>query len=73
MVTENIKGHRFIYNFKKYRYLLIQLVRRDIQTKYRKSVLGIFWSFLEPLLSMVVLTIVFSTFFKRSIPNFPVY
>jgi lipopolysaccharide transport system permease protein len=60
-------------NFNKYRYLLNQLVKRDIKLKYRRSVLGIFWSFLEPLLSMVVLTIVFSTLFIRNIPNYPVY
>lgn len=73
MITENIRGHKFIYNFGKYRYLLTQLVKRDIQIKYRRSVLGIFWSFLEPLLTMIVVTIVFSTIFARSIPNFPVY
>lgn len=59
-------------NFNKYRYLLNQLVKRDIKLKYRRSVLGIFWSFLEPLGSMIVLTIVFSTLFNR-IENFPVY
>ncbi len=68
-----IIGHRFFVNFNKYRYLLNQLVKRDIKLKYRRSVLGIFWSFLEPLLSMVVLTIVFSTLFIRNIPNYPVY
>lgn len=73
MITENIKDHRFILNFKKYRFLLNQLVKRDIKIKYRRSILGIFWSFLEPLLSMIVLTIIFSQFFSRGIPNFPVY
>ncbi len=68
-----IFNHRFFANFKKYNFLLRELVSRDIKIKYRRSVLGIFWSFLEPLLSMVVLTIIFSTFFKRAIPNFPVY
>lgn len=67
-----ITGHRFLVNFNKYRYLLNQLVKRDIKLKYRRSVLGIFWSFLEPLGSMIVLTIVFSTLFNR-IENFPVY
>ncbi len=73
MITENVKSHRFILNFKKYRYLLSQLIKRDIKIKYRRSVLGIFWSFLEPLLMMIVLTIIFSTIFQRNIPNFPVY
>ncbi|MDI9435996.1 MAG: ABC transporter permease [Euryarchaeota archaeon] len=68
-----IIGHRFLVNFNKYRYLLNELVKRDIKLKYRRSVLGIFWSFLEPLLSMIVLTIIFSTLFKRNIANFPVY
>ena len=65
--------HRFIVNFSKYQYLLKELVKRDIKIKYRRSVLGIFWSFLNPLLSMVVLTIIFSTIFNNSIENFPVY
>lgn len=73
MIFGDIKVHRFIANFLKYRYLLIELVKRDIKVKYRRSVLGIFWSFLEPLLFMIVLTIIFSTFFKGNIENYPVY
>lgn len=65
--------HRFIVNFSKYRYLLKELIKRDIKIKYRRSVLGIFWSFLNPLLTMVVLTIIFSAIFKQNIENFPVY
>ena len=73
MIFGDIKVHRFIANFLKYRYLLIELVKRDIKVKYRRSVLGIFWSFLEPLLFMIVLTIIFSTLFKGNIENYPVY
>lgn len=74
MVTERITGHRFLYNFGKYKFLLYQLIIRDIKTKYRNSLLGVFWSFLEPLLSMVVLTIIFSTIFKHyGVENYPVY
>ena len=72
-MNSEIFKHRFFVNFRKYSFLLNQLVKRDIQIKYRRSVLGIFWSFLEPLLSMIVLTIVFSTFFKHNIGNYPVY
>ena len=68
-----INDHRFIVNFDKYRFLLIQLIKRDIQVKYRNSILGIFWSFLEPLLTMIVFTIIFQFIFIRDIPNFPVY
>ncbi|GAB4318077.1 MAG: ABC transporter permease [Methanobacteriaceae archaeon] len=65
--------HRFIKNFTKYRFLLFELVKRDITVKYRGSVLGIFWSFLNPLLNMLVMVLVFGTFFGRDTPNFPIY
>lgn len=58
---------------KKYRFLIRQLVSRDFKTKYKRSVLGIFWSFLNPLLTMLVQYIVFSTIFKSDIPNYPAY
>jgi len=59
--------------FIKYKFLLSQLVERDFKTKYKRSVLGILWSFLNPILTMTVQYIVFSTIFKSDIPNFPVY
>ncbi len=46
---------------------------REIKRKYARSVLGIIWSVLNPLLSMVVISMVFSTMFRRSIENFPIY
>lgn len=49
-----------ILAMKRYKYLLYDLVSRDIKTKYRRSVLGILWSVLNPLLMMLVLTAVFS-------------
>ena len=57
----------------RYRDLLKQLVIRDIKLKYRRSFLGYIWSVLNPLLIMIVMTIVFSTMFSRNIENFPVY
>lgn len=61
--------------FVKYRNLISQLVARDIKTKYRRSILGLLWTVLNPLLMMAVLSIVFSYFFSRygEIENFPVY
>ena len=61
--------------FVKYRALINQLVQRDIKTKYRRSVLGLLWTVLNPLLMMTVLSIVFSYFFSRygDVENFPVY
>lgn len=65
---------RLVANFKKYRYLLGELVKKDIKLKYRNSVLGFIWTLLEPLLTMIVLTIVFSNFLNgKDIENFPIY
>lgn len=57
----------------KYGFLIHKLVSRDFKTKYKRSVLGMAWSFLNPLLTMAVQYIVFSTLFKSDIPNYPVY
>ena len=57
----------------KYRFLIRQLVSRDFKTKYKRSVLGVLWSFLNPLLTMCVQYIVFSTIFKSDIDKFPAY
>ena len=57
----------------KYRELFFQLVSRDIKLKYRRSFLGYLWSILNPLLTMVVLSIVFSNHFAQGIPNFSIY
>ena len=57
----------------RYKFLLTQLIGRDFKTKYRRSVLGVLWSFLNPLLTMIVQYVVFSNIFRSSIENFPVY
>ncbi len=50
-----------------------QLVSRDFKIKYKRSVLGVLWSFVNPLLMMSVQYFVFSTIFKTDIDNYPVY
>ena len=57
----------------KYKDLVKELVGRDLKLKYRRSFLGYVWSVLNPLLIMIVLTLVFSRIFQRDIENFPVY
>lgn len=57
----------------KYRFLIWQLVARDFKTKYKRSILGIFWSFLNPLMTMMIQYFVFSTIFKNDIPYFAAY
>ncbi|MBR3765108.1 MAG: ABC transporter permease [Clostridia bacterium] len=60
-------------NIFRYGFLLEQLVKRNFNTKYRQSVLGILWSFLNPLLTMAVQYLVFSALFRSDISHFPVY
>lgn len=64
-----------ITNFKKYSFLLKQLISRDFKVKYKRSVLGIMWSLLYPILMMAVMSIVFSNVFKFTVPgvNYLVY
>lgn len=57
----------------KYRFLIRQLVARDFKTKYKRSVLGVLWSFLNPLLTMIVQYIVFSNLFRFDVPHYPAY
>lgn len=56
-----------------YIFALKQMVSREIKRKYARSYLGIVWSVLNPLLTMAVMSMIFSTIFKRSIENFPIY
>lgn len=60
-------------NFNKYRFLLGELVKKDIKLKYRRSYLGILWTLLEPLLTTAVLTLVFSNIMDKGGKTFPVY
>ena len=62
-----------INNLKRYTPLIKELVKRDLRLKYRRSVLGYLWSLLNPLLMMIVMTLVFSYMFRFDIPNYPLY
>src|SRR5215471_4658653 len=57
----------------RYRSLVVELVIRDIKIRYKRSVLGVFWTMLAPLLNMLALTLVFSALLKQQIQNYPVY
>lgn len=63
------------YSFSKYKFLIQQLVTRDFKVKYKRSVLGILWSLLYPLLTMAVMALVFTNIFRASTPgvNYLVY
>jgi ABC-type polysaccharide/polyol phosphate export permease len=57
----------------RYRDLLRLLVVTNIKARYKRSVLGMAWTLLNPLLMMIVMTIAFSALFSRSVENYPVY
>lgn len=59
--------------YSRYGFLIKQLVSRDFKTKYKRSALGMAWSFMNPLLTMSVQYVVFSTIFKNNVANYPVY
>ena len=56
-----------------YRYLIVQLVRRDILTRYKRSALGVAWTMLNPLGTMLILTLVFSRAFGGSQEGYAAY
>ena len=64
---------QFIKNIYKYRYLLVELVSRDIKKKYRRSILGVFWSLLNPIFTMLITAMIFSHLFRFDIENYPLY
>lgn len=57
----------------RYRDLLYQFVTSSIKTRYKRSVLGVVWTLLNPLLTMIILTLVFSQVFRITVANYPVY
>lgn len=57
----------------KYRYLIGELILRNIKTRYKRSLLGVAWTMVNPLLTMLVMTVVFSQLFAFDIPRYPVY
>ena len=69
---ESLGGKAYV-NYKRYNFLMRQLVGRDFKKKYKRSVLGFGWTILNPLLTMLVQYVVFSTLFKTSIDNFVTY
>ena len=62
-----------LYHHYKYKTALYNLVKRDFIVKYRRSILGIFWSVLNHLLMMIVISAVFSYLFRFDIEYYPVY
>ena len=62
-----------IKNFPKYTFLFEELVKRDFQQKYKRTTLGMAWSVLSPLLTLMVMKTVFERFFGRSTAHYTIY
>ena len=62
-----------IAKMKKYQFLFEELVSRDFKIKYKRTVLGMGWSVLSPLLQLLVMSLVFSQFFARNQPHYTIY
>lgn len=67
---------KYLRNFYKYRNLLYEIVRKNVKLQYRDSMLGVFWTFLQPLMTTIILVVIFGNVFgKKSegIVNYPIY
>jgi ABC-2 type transport system permease protein len=56
-----------------YRNLVVHLVKRNITARYKRSLLGVGWTLLDPLLTMLVMAVVYSSLFRTQINDFPVF
>lgn len=61
---------RLVKELWQYREMIISLVKRDLKSRYKGSVLGFFWMFLNPLLQLMVYTIVFSAIMRMDIEQY---
>ena len=72
MGDKNRKGNT-IKEILDYKELIKNLVVRDLKVRYKRSILGVFWALLEPLLLMILFTVIFSIFLRIQIEKYPVF
>lgn len=60
-------------NFQRHKFLFEELVKRDFKRKYKRTVLGMVWSVLSPLMTLMVMRVVFTQFFGRNIEHYTIY
>lgn len=56
-----------------YRELILSLIKRELRGKYKASVLGFLWTFINPLFQMLIYTVVFSVIMRSGIENFSMF
>lgn len=62
-----------IRRFKQYGFLFSELVKRDFKKKYKRTFLGMLWSLLSPLLTLLIMRIIFTRFFGEQIEHYTIY
>lgn len=65
--------NRIVETFRRHGFLFTELVKRDFKRKYKRTYLGMLWSVLSPLLTLLVMHLVFGNFFGRDIKNYTIY
>lgn len=73
VISSRVSVRRRLVDIWRYRELLIGLVRKELKVKYKNSILGFFWSMLNPALYLVVFYVVFQLVLKAGIPNFAIF
>ncbi len=56
-----------------YRYAILNFISSNMRARYRRSTIGFFWSLLNPLLTMIIISVVFSTLFQSPLANYSIY
>ena len=62
-----------LHKLKKYQFFFEELVKRDFKKKYKRTILGMAWSILAPLMQLLVMRLVFTQFFGRTTPHYTTY
>lgn len=62
-----------MYKISTYHFVFSELLKRDFKKKYKRSVLGVFWSMLAPLLTLLVMNFIFGSFFSRNTHHYMIY
>ena len=69
-MAEEVMDMNKIKELYQYRQMLVSLVQKDLRGRYKASVLGFLWTFINPLLQLVIYTIVFSMIMRSDIEDF---
>lgn len=65
--------HNLLHKLKKNQFMLEELIKRDFKQKYKRTILGMFWSILNPLMTLLVMRLVFTYFFGRDVQYYTTY